>query len=94
MKYVPEMTQSETSTTGRQAGSRPAAALVSAVYLAVLYLVHCLLIRVADYAALVQADVPRESWLGPPVSLPLILGGELVLGAIAGALLGAPWRWR
>jgi phosphoglycerol transferase MdoB-like AlkP superfamily enzyme len=94
MKYVADMAKRGTSATGRGVGDRPSPALVSAVYLVVLYLVHCLLVRAADYAALVQAEVPRESWLGPPVSLPLILGGELVLGAIAGAVLAALWRWR
>jgi len=64
---------------------------VSAVYLVVLYWLHALLIRVADYAALSQADAAGGSVLGPPLSLPVILGGELVLGVVAGLVLAACW---
>ncbi|MBW2277982.1 MAG: hypothetical protein JRF63_10840, partial [Deltaproteobacteria bacterium] len=88
------MKTSRNSEVERNPRSEPSPALVTAVFLVLLYLVYSLVLRIADYAALVQAEIPRASMFGPPLSLPLILGGELVLGAIAGAVLFAVWRFR
>jgi arylsulfatase A-like enzyme len=94
MNYVGVMTGDSASEPRMRTPPEPSPALVSAVYLVVLYLIYALVLRASDYAALVRAQVPTPGALGPPVSLPLILGFELVLGAIAAVVLAAVWRVR
>jgi phosphoglycerol transferase MdoB-like AlkP superfamily enzyme len=72
--------------------ARPA--LQSATFLVVLHLIYSLVLRVAAYVDLARADLLTGQILGPPLSLPFLLGEELVLAVIAGAILAAVHRIR
>lgn len=69
-------------------------ALVSGVYLAALYALYALALRMADAWELLASGAAELRPLGPPFSLPLLLGEELALGAALGALLARAWRCR
>jgi hypothetical protein len=68
-------------------------ALTSAVYLVALYLLYTLVLRVWNYVVLARADGVDYDPLGPPFSLPFVLGEELLLGAVLGLVLGLLWRF-
>jgi len=68
--------------------------LVSGVYLLLLYLVFTLLLRVWNTIILARAGGLGYDPLGPPFSLPFLLGEELVIGLVLAGVLGLVWRWR
>jgi arylsulfatase A-like enzyme len=76
---------------GGGAGDR---GIVSATYFLLLFVVFCLVIRVFDTIDLAAADALPLHPLGPPFSLPFILGGELLVGGALAAVLALLWRWR
>lgn len=85
------MTAAATNGTGaRVEAASPA--LAAAVWFALLYLAHALAVRIANTAVLLDAGGASVSALGPPVSLPFLLGEELVVGAALAAVLRAAWR--
>ncbi|MCP4599289.1 MAG: sulfatase-like hydrolase/transferase [Proteobacteria bacterium] len=70
---------------------RFSAGFVAAVYFLGLYLIYCLCLRISNFIELVQAGALVLEYFGPPFSLPLILGEELVIGSIFAAITYALW---
>jgi arylsulfatase A-like enzyme len=69
-------------------------AFTSAVYFVVLYLIYSLALRSWNTITLAGSDGIEFDPLGPPFSLPLILGEELLLGALLALILYIVWRLR
>jgi len=68
--------------------------VVSAAYFLLLFLGFSLVIRIFDTVELSSAGALPFHPLGPPFSLPFILGGELLVGGALAAVLALLWRWR
>jgi arylsulfatase A-like enzyme len=79
---------------GRGGGGEVSPGLAAAVYFSLLYLAHALALRIANTAILLDSGPASISALGPPLSLPFLLGEELVVGAALSAVLWAAWRRR
>ena len=77
---------------GRGAGGEASPGLAAAVTFTALYLLHALAIRIANTAILLDSGAASITALGPPVSLPFLLGEELVVGAALALVLWAAWR--
>ncbi|MBW2276366.1 MAG: sulfatase-like hydrolase/transferase [Deltaproteobacteria bacterium] len=84
-------TRNDKSEAGRTEASP---ALVSGIYLLVLYLIFTLLLRVWNTIILARAGALDFDLLGPPFSLLFLLGEELVIGAALAAVLGLVWRFK
>ncbi|MCP4605187.1 MAG: sulfatase-like hydrolase/transferase [Proteobacteria bacterium] len=69
-------------------------AFVSAIYFLLIYLVYSLVLRVANFLTLARDEDFSIHLLGPPFSLPFILGEELVIGIVFALMLGILWRIR
>ncbi|MCK9461507.1 MAG: sulfatase-like hydrolase/transferase [Proteobacteria bacterium] len=77
---------------GGRSGGGVSPGLAASVYLAALYLLHALALRIANAAILLDTGAASVTALGPPVSLPFLLGEELVVGAALAGALWAAWR--
>jgi len=86
------MTSATGDGVGRNACGDVSPGLAAAVTFTALYLVHALALRIADTAILLDSGAASITALGPPISLPFLLGEELVVGAALSAVLWAAWR--
>ncbi len=68
-------------------------AVVSAVYFLMIYLVYSLVLRAANFITLVRLQDVSGGVFSPPLSLPFILGEELVIGSVLALILGLLWRY-
>ena len=67
-------------------------ALVSSVYFFLIYLFYSFVLRTLNFVTLVRAGEADLTPLGPPFSLPFILGEEFVIGSIFAAILFVGWK--
>lgn len=75
-------------------GTAVSPALVDAAYFLALFLAYGLVLRVVNFLTLYRTGDLSISPLGPPFSLPFILGEELILGTALAAILALLWRFR
>jgi arylsulfatase A-like enzyme len=83
------------TTSGRaaeRAGGGVSPRLLAAISFAALYLLHALAIRIADAVILLGSGNAAPAPLGPPFTLPFLLGEELAIAAALAAVLWAAWR--
>ena len=69
-------------------------AFVSALYLIIIYLTYTSILRVANFITLVRTGSTTISPLGPPFTLPFILGEELIIGSLFALTIWISWRHR
>jgi phosphoglycerol transferase MdoB-like AlkP superfamily enzyme len=76
-----------TASVSSSSGKAVSFAFVTAIYFLLLYMSYSLLIRIFNFVALTRFAGISLKPLGPPFSLPFILGGELAIGAFFAGFL-------